>query len=150
MDLVIDRAPQLIAAKPAEGAIRLDALAEIGANKLCALLGRSEVRDLIDLKVLLESGQRLEDLLAGARAKEGGLEPATLAWVLSELHVGPDAPLPAGVSATDLDAFRRGLGKLGKNDVEALAWTGANWGRWLSLNLDSAAASCFFPSGVRR
>lgn len=45
----------------------------------------------------------------------------------------------------DLAAFQRGLKALGKKDLPALAWTGANWGRWLSLNLDSAAAIAEMP-----
>lgn len=45
----------------------------------------------------------------------------------------------------DLEAFRAGVRALGKNDVAAMAWAGANWGRWLSLNLDSAAAIAEMP-----
>jgi len=47
--------------------------------------------------------------------------------------------------AGDLAAFQRGLKSLTKGDVPALAWAGANWGRWLSLNLDSAAAIAEMP-----
>jgi len=45
----------------------------------------------------------------------------------------------------DLEAFKRGLREARKNDMPALAWTGANWGRWLSLNLESAAAIAEMP-----
>lgn len=45
----------------------------------------------------------------------------------------------------NLEAFQKGLASLGKKDIEALAWTGANWGRWLSLNLDSPAAIAEMP-----
>ncbi len=45
----------------------------------------------------------------------------------------------------DLEAFKRGLRVLHKNDMPALAWAGANWGRWLSLNLESAAAIAEMP-----
>jgi hypothetical protein len=44
-----------------------------------------------------------------------------------------------------LEEFHAGLAKLGKSDVRALAWAGANWGRWLSLNLDSPAAVAQMP-----
>jgi len=47
--------------------------------------------------------------------------------------------------AGDLAAFKKGLLALTKKDMPALAWTGANWGRWLSLNLDSAAAIADMP-----
>jgi hypothetical protein len=45
----------------------------------------------------------------------------------------------------DLDAFRAGLQALGKDDVAAMAWTAASWGRWLALHLDSAAAIAEMP-----
>ena len=45
----------------------------------------------------------------------------------------------------NVEAFERGLKSLGKADVAALAWTGANWARGLSLNLDSPAAVAEMP-----
>ena len=39
-----------------------------------------------------------------------------------------------------LEEYEQGLVNLRRKDVEALAWTTANWGRWLSLNLESPAA----------
>ncbi|MBC7017991.1 nucleotidyl transferase AbiEii/AbiGii toxin family protein, partial [Salmonella enterica] len=62
VDLVVDRAPQ-IADKLAFGRIRVDAPREIAANKLCALLDRVEARDLVDLRLLLETGITLEGAL---------------------------------------------------------------------------------------
>jgi Nucleotidyl transferase AbiEii toxin, Type IV TA system len=44
---------------------------EIFANKLCALLGRSEIRDLVDVRALEESGLSLTDGLAGGQRKDG-------------------------------------------------------------------------------
>lgn len=44
-----------------------------------------------------------------------------------------------------VDDFQHGLASVGKQDVAALAWTGANWARWLSLNLDSPAAIAEMP-----
>ena len=44
-----------------------------------------------------------------------------------------------------LEEFRTGLQSLGRDDVRALAWTCANWGRWLSLNLDTPAAMVQMP-----
>ena len=43
-----------------------------------------------------------------------------------------DAPLPE---------FERGLKSLGKKHVKGMAWACANWGRWISLNMESPAAS---------
>jgi hypothetical protein len=42
-------------------------------------------------------------------------------------------------------AFQHGLASVQKSDVTALAWTGANWARWLSLNLNSPAAIAEMP-----
>ena len=46
VDLVVERTPQVVADKPSVGSIRLDPPEEILANKLCALLGRAEIRAL--------------------------------------------------------------------------------------------------------
>ncbi|HBL28969.1 MAG TPA: hypothetical protein DD490_19210 [Acidobacteria bacterium] len=68
---------------PVGGAlIAVDTPHEILVNKLCALLGRSELRDLEDVRVLLESGGDLARALADAPLKDGGFSPLTLAWVL--------------------------------------------------------------------
>ena len=53
VDLVVERAPRLVSDKPSAGSIRLDPPEEIFANKLCALLGRAEVSDLVDRLVTL-------------------------------------------------------------------------------------------------
>jgi hypothetical protein len=47
--------------------------------------------------------------------------------------------------AGSLEDFRAGLASLQRDDARALAWTGANWARWLSLNLDSPAALATMP-----
>jgi len=56
-----------------------------------------------------------EDLLREFFAREqrffltGGAGPATIAWVLEQLGIGPDAPLPGQGSLELLDSFRRQL-----------------------------------------
>jgi hypothetical protein len=69
--------------------IQVDTPHEILVNKLCALLGRAELRDLIDLRDLLTRGGNLERALRDAPRKDGGFSPLTLAWVLKE--TGPAA-----------------------------------------------------------
>ncbi|MEA2693270.1 MAG: hypothetical protein QOJ16_2657 [Acidobacteriota bacterium] len=66
--------------------ISVDSPYEILVNKLCALLGRSELRDLEDVQVLLESGESLERALVDAPQKDGGFSPLTLAWTLRGLQ----------------------------------------------------------------
>lgn len=109
VDLAIDRAPQLAGGKAQFGHVRVDTAREIAANKLCALLDRSEPRDLFDLQLLLASGIGLETVLADAQRKHAGADPATLAWVLSTAEPGPEAAIPAGTSAEELDEFREDL-----------------------------------------
>jgi len=65
--------------------ILVDSPREILVNKLCALLSRSEVRDLQDLKALLETGGDLEAAVADAPRKDAGFSPLTLAWTLRSL-----------------------------------------------------------------
>ncbi len=109
VDLVIDRAPMIEAEKTSFGAIRVDTLREIVANKICTLLSRNEIRDLVDLRVLLEAGADLERAFADAEKKDAGADPATVAWVLGELTIGPEAILPGGVVPERLIAFRDDL-----------------------------------------
>jgi hypothetical protein len=75
------------------GNILIDPPQEILANKLCALLSRSELRDLIDVYALEQAGFRVEDVLPLAQQKDGGLTPAQLAWVLSQIDL---SSLPEG------------------------------------------------------
>ena len=98
------------------GSIRVDSPEEILANKLCTLLGRAELRDLVDVRALELAGHRLEDALSLAQRKDGGLTAAQLAWVLSQIEIGDDARIPGGVSVALLRKFlldlQRRLGAL--------------------------------------
>lgn len=67
--------------------IQVDSQHEILVNKLNALLSRSELRDLIDLRALLEAGGDLDRGLRDAALKDGGFSAVTLAWVLKQLPV---------------------------------------------------------------
>ncbi len=60
---------------------------EILVAKLCALLSRSELRDLEDVRALLDSGGDLVRALADAPRKDAGFSPVTLAWVLEQLPI---------------------------------------------------------------
>lgn len=55
VDLVLEQAPQL-ADKVRFGKIRVDPPEEILANKLCTLLSRAELRDLVDVRALERAG----------------------------------------------------------------------------------------------
>jgi hypothetical protein len=106
LELGIDRAPQLVADKELVGDVRVDPEREIAANKITALLGRTAPRDLVDLFALLHRGHALESALADARRKDAAVDPGTLAWVLSQWRIGPDVPLPVGISLDDIERMR--------------------------------------------
>lgn len=111
VDLVVDRAPEIDITKATFGAVRVDTMREIAANKICTLLSRSEIKDLVDLVELVRSGVDLAQAFVDARRKDGGAEPATLAWLLGQIAIGPDARLPGGVAVATLVAFRDDLVK---------------------------------------
>lgn len=105
IDLVRERVIQLIQEKPVIGGVRVDPPEEILANKLCALLSRAEIRDLVDARELERAGFRVEDAIEVAALKDTGLTPAQLSWVLSQINLGDDLTPPGGVSAEELRGY---------------------------------------------
>jgi predicted nucleotidyltransferase component of viral defense system len=91
VDFVRERVPQLYPKLERDG-LRMDSAEEIVVNKLCALLGRVEVRDLVDLYFLERAGLSPERFVQDAAQKDASVTPATLAWVLSEFRVPDDVP----------------------------------------------------------
>jgi hypothetical protein len=71
--------------------IAVDSRHEILASKLATLLERSEIRDLADVKALLDAGGDLESALRDAPMKDAGFSPLTLAWVLKSYDPRPAA-----------------------------------------------------------
>lgn len=109
VDLARDLAPQLDPVKSVVDGIRIDGPAEILANKLCTLLSRGELRDLVDVKALESAGFSVEDHLGLAMKKDAGLTAGQLAWVLSQIEIGDDASPPGGVTAADLRSYLENL-----------------------------------------
>jgi hypothetical protein len=105
VDLVRDRASQGPQAKYNVDGVQVDPPEEILANKLCALLSRAELRDLVDVVCLERAGFCAEDALELATLKDAGLTPAQLAWVLSQITIGDDASIPAGLTVGELRSF---------------------------------------------
>jgi hypothetical protein len=114
VDLVAEPVPAIHRPQAVEiqgVSITVDTPQEILVNKLCTLLSRSEVRDLVDVRALLESGADLEGALADAPRKDAGFSPLVLAWVVRGLRPRSLAGA-AGLSETeaeDLDRFREKL-----------------------------------------
>ena len=108
IDLVRDDAPQLND-KRFVGDVRIDSAEEIFVNKICALLSRVEVRDLVDAMVLQQTGLDPMAAVRAASAKDAGVTPSQLAWVLSSFPIPEGVPLPGEVSPESLRAFRDDL-----------------------------------------
>ncbi len=101
--------PQSDTAKERSATAMPDSAEEILANKLCTILARAEVRDLVDVFFLERAGRPAEQGLPLAARKDGGVSAAQLAWILSSVQIGDDARIPAGVSAVDLRRFIKDL-----------------------------------------
>jgi hypothetical protein len=106
VDVARDRAPQLYE-KVARDGILTDAVEEIVANKLCALVGSAEIRDLVDLYFLEHAGYPAERFIGDAARKDAGVTAATIAWLLSGLPI--PSSVPAGLDTDTLRAFARDL-----------------------------------------
>lgn len=109
IDLIREYVFQISNEKSVVNGIRIDSREEILANKLCALLSRSEIRDLIDVRELENAGLSLEDALQVAEKKDSGLTPAQLAWILSQIKIGTGAQLPGNIAAEDLRDYVHSL-----------------------------------------
>lgn len=117
VDLIRDRVPQGPLPKLQVGNIQVDTAEEILANKLCTLLSRSELRDLVDVFTLERAGFRVDEALPLAALKDGSLSPAQLAWVLSQVDLTdrPEEPVlrdaPHGPTRGELGSFVGALEK---------------------------------------
>ena len=90
IDLVADPTP--IAEEPvvkplAATTILVDTPHQLLVNKLCALLGRSELRDLVDVRELLAVGGDLERAIADCPRQDAGFSPLTFGWAIRGLPV---------------------------------------------------------------
>lgn len=112
VDLVAEPLPPMTKPDAVEIAgvrVRVDTPLEILTEKLCALLERSEVRDLLDIKVLMDRGVDLAEAVAAAPRKDAGFSPLTIAWLLRDF---PLARLARASGWTEdliqeLDTFRQ-------------------------------------------
>lgn len=87
VDIVLDVTPQVDAEKRNVGGIQVDTLHEIMVNKITTLIGRAEIKDIIDLLFLEKEGWRIEDYFEDAKLKDGGLDAGMIAMILNSLKV---------------------------------------------------------------
>jgi hypothetical protein len=109
IDLIRERVAQIVADKPVIGIVLIDPPEEIIANKLCALLGRAEIRDLVDVRALEVAGYAVESALPAAALKDAGLTPGQLSWVLSQITLADDLAPPGGISVEELREYLEDL-----------------------------------------
>jgi len=88
LDLVADPVP--LAESPIEvdiegAVIQVDTPHQLLVNKLCALLSRSELRDVEDVRALLARGGDLQRALSDAPKQDGGFSPLTFAYSVRQL-----------------------------------------------------------------
>jgi hypothetical protein len=79
------------------------------ANKVCALFGRAEVRDYVDVDAILASGRYTEDELVNlAMDHDPGFDLIWFAEALAAIDRLPDSLFqPYGLEAEDVAALRR-------------------------------------------
>jgi hypothetical protein len=85
IDLVRDFGPQY-GEHLKVGAVVVDSIENIGANKLTAILSRTEPKDFVDLYFILHAGYDFDDLLEKAKKKDLGLQPFFMAGALLQVR----------------------------------------------------------------
>lgn len=105
VDFVVERVPQIDDEKELFGNIRVDTLREIAVNKVTTLISRCELKDLIGLYFLRGAGYEVVGLFGEAQKKEGGLEPAMISFLLSQVSV--ECPPDYLIAPLDLDELRQ-------------------------------------------
>jgi hypothetical protein len=86
VDFVREMTPQVCPQKKAFGEVIVDVPMEIAVNKWCALYGRSEIKDIIDL-FFLQKTVDIWNAYDKVYIKEGGMEPSMLSYLLSSVQI---------------------------------------------------------------
>lgn len=104
VELVRDFGPQYGEHLVVDGIV-VDSMVNIGANKLTAILGRTEPKDFVDLYFLLQASLDFDDLLAKAQTKDTGMQPFFLAASLLQVRQLPRLPMTTPpLARADLEA----------------------------------------------
>ncbi len=106
VDLVHEALPDLEPPPPPVEGITSDSFVDLRAAKITCLLSRAEPRDLVDVLFIERAGFRVEDDLPRALAKDGGVDPGTLAWLLVDFPVRPLPQMLLPLTELELLAFR--------------------------------------------
>lgn len=106
VDVAADGSRRLVASDAYVGPVRVEALRDQRANKLVTLLGRSELRDLVDLYFIERAGLPALEGFEDALAKDGGMDPAWFAWAVGQIDLKPLRGMIAPLDQDDLRRFR--------------------------------------------
>lgn len=106
IDVASDTAPRLDPHDTLVGEVRVESLRDQRANKIVALLGRSELRDLVDLFFIERAGLPVAEGFDDAVLKDKGMDPAWFAWALDQIQVAPLPGLEKPVDPAELERFR--------------------------------------------
>ncbi len=109
VDVAADTSRRLVEADTYVGEVRVESLRDQRANKIVALLGRSELRDLVDLFFIEEAGLPVAQGFDDALAKDGGMDPLWFAWALDQIEIAELGGLLRPVDTAKLRSFRDGL-----------------------------------------
>ena len=106
LDLVHEPLPDLGGTGATVEGVAVRSEVDLRASKVTCILSRSEPRDLVDLLFLDRAGFPPEQDLERARQKDGGIDPAILAWLLAQLPIEPMPEMLLPLSAQQLAAWR--------------------------------------------
>ena len=106
LDVAVDAAPLLDPQCPIVDDVRVLSLRDQRANKIVTLLGRSELRDLVDLYVLERNGWPFLDGIDDASRKDAGVDLAWLAWATGQITINELPGLVVPIDRVDLKQFR--------------------------------------------
>jgi hypothetical protein len=108
LDLVFEPMADLDPPTSIEGVL-VESPTDLRASKLTCILSRSEPRDLVDLLFLERAGFSVTSDLEIALAKDGGIDPGVLAWLLRQFPLQPLPSMLVPLDADELEAFRDDL-----------------------------------------
>ncbi len=114
VDLVADPTPRAEQPQPTavgDSTILVETPHQLLVNKLNALLSRSELRDLVDVRALLAVGGDLGRALGDCPGQDAGFSPLTFSWATRGLPISTLAKALGWSDADtqELERFRDGL-----------------------------------------
>lgn len=106
VDIAQDASERLEPTGTRVGDVYVESLRDQRANKLVAVLGRSELRDLVDLYFLEAAGLPAIEGIEDALQKDGGVDPAWLAWAIDQINITPLPGMVVPLNSEELSTFR--------------------------------------------